>query len=101
MRPAPPDAAIPTSVTPSAYGTEERMSTSGDERFARATLCAVAEPGDAMLGRLIARLGPVGALDAIRTGSAPAGVVAGEHAGLRLAERLESWRIRLGGADPN
>ena len=42
------------------------MTVSDDERLARATLCAIAEPGNALLGALIARRGPLGAVAAIR-----------------------------------
>ena len=43
------------------------MTVPDDERLARALLTRVAEPGDEHLGRLIAELGAVGAVDAIRT----------------------------------
>jgi DNA processing protein len=76
------------------------MTVSDDERLARATLCAIAEPGNALLGRLVARLGPYGALDVVRTGRTPDGLVTGEQAGERLAEHVVSWRIRLSAADP-
>jgi DNA processing protein len=77
------------------------MTVSDEERLARATLCAIAEPGDALLGGLIARLGPLGALDAIRTGVASGDlVITGGKAGPRPADRLTRWRIRLRAADP-
>jgi DNA processing protein len=76
------------------------MTASDDERLARATLCAIAEPGDALLGALVARVGPLGALDAVGTGVAPDDVVTGEKARHRLAQHLASWRIRLAAADP-
>lgn len=44
------------------------MTVSDEERLARALLTRVAEPGDAHLGRLIAELGPIGAVEAVRTG---------------------------------
>jgi DNA processing protein len=76
------------------------MTVSDDERLARATLCAIAEPGNALLGRIVARLGPFGALDVVRAGRAPDGLVAGGPARERLAEHVASWRIRLSAADP-
>jgi DNA processing protein len=86
------------------------MTASDAERLARATFCAIAEPGSASLGRLIARLGPLGALAAIRTGvlpgnaapgnAAPGDGMVGAQAGQRLAEHMASWRIRLQTADP-
>jgi DNA processing protein len=76
------------------------MTVSDDERLARATLCAIAEPGNALLGRVVARLGPFGALEVVRTGRAPDGLVTAERARERLAEHVASWRIRLSAADP-
>ncbi len=96
------------------------MTVSDDERLARATLCAIAEPGNALLGALIARLGPLGALDAVRTDVPPDDLTTGDliagdqmtgdlvagdlvtdgKARRRLAEHLTSWRIRLRAADP-
>jgi DNA processing protein len=71
-----------------------------DERLARATLCAIAEPGDALMGAVIARLGPREAVEVARSGLPPDDVVTGERARKRLAERVASWRIRLRAADP-
>ncbi|HEX6469354.1 MAG TPA: DNA-processing protein DprA [Streptosporangiaceae bacterium] len=76
------------------------MTVSDAERLARATLCAIAEPGNALLGRLVARLGPVGAVDAVRAGIAPDDLVTRGKPTERLAEQLDSWRIKLGAADP-
>ena len=76
------------------------MTVTDDERVARATLCAIAEPGNALLGALVARLGAGGAVAAIRAGTPPGDLVAGDKAGHRLAEYLASWRIRLRDADP-
>ncbi|HEU5158344.1 MAG TPA: DNA-processing protein DprA [Streptosporangiaceae bacterium] len=76
------------------------MSASDDQRLARATLCAIAEPGNALLGALVARLGPLGALEAVRAGAPPHDLVTGDQARSRLAEHLASWRIRLTAADP-
>ncbi|WP_030164322.1 DNA-processing protein DprA [Spirillospora albida] len=68
-----------------------------DERIARATLTAVAEPGDVLLNRIIAHAGAEGALDIIRTARIPHGLpVTGKE-----AERLDHWRIRLAGAEPD
>jgi DNA protecting protein DprA len=66
------------------------------EREARAALCALAEPGDAFLNRLIDRSGAAGALAAIRDGRLPPDLPAGEGE----ARRFEQWRIRLSAAEP-
>jgi DNA processing protein len=76
------------------------MTVSDDERLARATLSAIAEPGTALLGALVARLGALGAVAAVRAGSPPGDLVTGDRARHRLAEQLASWRIRLRAADP-
>jgi len=73
------------------------MTVSDEERLARAALCAVAEPGEALLGRLIDRLGPQGALAVVRgTEPVPDGVPVTE----RVRTRLAAWRARLDDADP-
>ncbi|SEG87009.1 DNA processing protein [Thermomonospora echinospora] len=72
------------------------MTASDEERFARAALCAVAEPGEALLGRLIARVGPCGALAVVRGEEPPPdGVVIGDGG----HRRLTAWRARLRAAD--
>jgi DNA processing protein len=76
------------------------MTVSDDERFARATLCYIAEPCDRFLGRMVQRFGAVGALDAVRAGAAPPGLVSGEPESRRLAEHMGWWRVRLPSADP-
>ncbi|WUH96897.1 DNA-processing protein DprA [Spirillospora sp. NBC_00431] len=68
-----------------------------DERTARATLTAVAEPGDAFLNRIIDHVGPERTLESIRTGRLPEGV----PADLKETRRLEHWRIRLIAAEPD
>lgn len=68
-----------------------------DERTARATLTAIAEPGDAFLNRIIDKAGPGRALEAIRTGRLPDDV----PASLKEIDRLEHWRIRLIAAEPD
>ncbi|TYK48319.1 DNA-processing protein DprA [Actinomadura decatromicini] len=68
-----------------------------DERTARATLTAVAEPGDAFLNRIIDTSGPERALEAIRTGRLPDDVPAGP----KEIDRLAHWRIRLIAAEPD
>ncbi|RKS75014.1 DNA processing protein [Actinomadura pelletieri DSM 43383] len=68
-----------------------------DERTARATLTAVAEPGDAFLNRIIDRSGPEQALESIRTGRLPDGLSASP----KEIQRLEQWRIRLIAAEPD
>ncbi|MFB4316769.1 DNA-processing protein DprA [Actinomadura sp. 21ATH] len=66
------------------------------EHAARAALCAVAEPGDTFLNRVIDEAGAPAALTAIRDGRPPAGldVTEGER------RRLERWRVRLRSASP-
>jgi DNA processing protein len=76
------------------------MTVSDEERLARATLCAIAEPGDTLLGALVARLGPLGAVAVVRAGSPPGDLVTSDKAGHRLTQHLASWRIRLRAADP-
>ncbi len=68
-----------------------------DERTARATLTAVAEPGDTFLNRIIDHSGAEQALEAIRTGTLPEGVLAD----VKEVRRLEQWRIRLIAAEPD
>ncbi|XRQ03797.1 DNA-processing protein DprA [Actinomadura welshii] len=68
-----------------------------DERTARATLTAIAEPGDAFLNRIIDHAGPEEALEAIRTGALPHGLLADA----KEVKRLEQWRIRLIAAEPD
>ncbi|MEU6035632.1 DNA-processing protein DprA [Actinomadura sp. NPDC047616] len=65
------------------------------ERLARAALTATAEPGDALLNRIVDRLGPVGAVEAIRTGDVPDDLLSE-----RLARCLQHWRIRSAAAEP-
>ncbi|TDE18958.1 DNA-processing protein DprA, partial [Actinomadura sp. 6K520] len=68
-----------------------------DERTARATLTAVAEPGDTFLNRIIDHSGAERALESIRTGSLPDGVIADT----KEVKRLGQWRIRLIAAEPD
>ncbi|MCW2885033.1 MAG: processing protein [Streptosporangiaceae bacterium] len=75
------------------------MTVSDDERLARAMLSYLAEPGDALLGRLVARVGPLATLDVVRSGRVPTGLVGGRDE-RRLTERLAGWRVRLPNADP-
>ncbi|WP_131738009.1 DNA-processing protein DprA [Actinomadura roseirufa] len=65
------------------------------EHTARATLTAVAEPGDALLNRIIDRTGGVGALEAIRTGRLPGDVPVTPQE----LQRLDHWRVRLATGD--
>ncbi|MCW2917872.1 MAG: protecting protein DprA [Actinomycetia bacterium] len=76
------------------------MTVSDDERLARAMLSYLAEPGDGLLGRLVAHTGPLGALEVVRSGRPPAGLVGRERDERRLAERLAGWQVRLPTADP-
>ncbi|WP_433477882.1 DNA-processing protein DprA [Spirillospora sp. CA-142024] len=68
-----------------------------DERTARATLTAVAEPGDAFLNRIIDHCGPEEALETIRTTRLPDGLPATP----KELQRLGNWRIRLIAAEPD
>ncbi|MFG2086545.1 MULTISPECIES: DNA-processing protein DprA [unclassified Spirillospora] len=68
-----------------------------DERTARATLTAVAEPGDTFLNRIIDHSGPERALESIRTGGLPGGL----SADAKEIRRLGHWRIRLIAAEPD
>ncbi|MBA9007104.1 DNA-processing protein DprA [Thermomonospora cellulosilytica] len=73
------------------------MTVPDEERLARATLCAIAEPGEALLGRLIDRVGARGALAVVRgTEPVPDGVPITDRARARLA----AWQARLAGTDP-
>lgn len=86
----------------------EKMATQA-ERLARAALCVVAQPGDALLGAIIARLGAVGAIEAALRGRTPTDLAADLSTGpaadsvadedTRLANRLEGWGVRLAAAD--
>jgi DNA processing protein len=71
---------------------DESMIVSAEERLARATLTHIAEPGDALMGRLILADGAEGALDLVRTGDPP-----GEPG---FEKRFSAWRARLPDADP-
>ncbi|GAB7180777.1 DNA-processing protein DprA [Kitasatospora sp. Ki12] len=63
------------------------------ERVARALLSRLGEPGDAVIGRWLARLPAVDVVEAIRTGAVP------DHPGLDAA-RLSGYQARLPGPDP-
>lgn len=77
------------------------MTISDEERLARATLSYLAEPGSALLGRLVGLAGPLGALEAIRTGKPPAEFpIETDQDRRRTVECLAGWRIRLPTADP-
>ncbi|MQY03012.1 DNA-processing protein DprA [Actinomadura macrotermitis] len=71
-----------------------------NDRTARAALTAVAEPGEALLNRIIDRAGPAGALEAIRAARPPEDVITTEHDVPRAVARLQQWRIRLQAVDP-
>ncbi len=58
---------------------QERLPVSQEERLARITWARISEPGDRRAQALVARLGPVEALRAVREGD----------------PRLERWRVRL------
>ncbi|MEV5576027.1 DNA-processing protein DprA [Spirillospora sp. NPDC052269] len=74
-----------------------------DDQTARATLTALAEPGDPVLNQIIDRAGAPTALDAIRSGRLPdelAVSIANGSEVARMTERLAHWRIRLSAAEP-
>lgn len=89
------------------------MTVSAEERLARAALTHIAEPGDELLGRLIAAEGAVDALEAVRSGVLPSVCDPGtadspvppdvrQNTSGRPApgRRLAAWRARLPGAEP-
>lgn len=70
---------------------------SDGDRTARAALARLAGPGDRELGRLVRGLGPVAALDLIRSGGpSPAAPL---EDGPPDPERLRRWRARLPSVD--
>ena len=72
---------------------------SAEERHARALLTRVAEPGDELLGRLIAAEGAIGALDVIRSDASP-GSCPTDLGGGDPGRRFAAWRARLPGVEP-
>ncbi|MFV0254373.1 MAG: DNA-processing protein DprA [Beutenbergiaceae bacterium] len=75
----------------------ERSVATDDDLIARVAWSRIAEPGDPAAGVLIAGLGPVVALDWLRSGSSqPPGL--SPHRGWRLA--TDRWRPRLRDLDP-
>ncbi|MFC9977197.1 DNA-processing protein DprA [Spirillospora sp. NPDC127200] len=72
-----------------------------NDRTARAVLCAIAEPGESLINRLIDHTGPAGALESVRTGALPHDLAPSPHEKARIAGRLEHWRIRLTTATPD
>lgn len=71
-----------------------------DETMARAALCAAAEPGEALLNRLIDHVGAREALEAVRTQRVPDGLTASKDEEHRCERRLQRWSIRLAAAAP-
>jgi DNA processing protein len=67
------------------------MTVTDTERLARVTLTHLAEPGDRHLGRLVAEVGPVAAVETVRTGT-----TSDED----LHAAIPRWAKRLAGADP-
>jgi DNA processing protein len=65
-----------------------------EERLARALLTCMAEPGDERLGRLVDQEGALGALDAVRSGTAPDIPDRAD-----LEKRIPAWQARLSEAD--
>lgn len=74
----------------------EGVKVSAQERVARAMLSYLAEPGGGLLGRIVAALGAEEAVEVLRSGVAPKGVVRGE----RDRRTLEGWRMRVPSARP-
>jgi DNA protecting protein DprA len=70
----------------------------GDERLARATLMRLAEPGDVLMGRLIAEHGAGGAVEQVRRGRLETAAWS-DGFGERLTRSLAAWRTRLTLAD--
>ncbi|MBW8486029.1 DNA-processing protein DprA [Actinomadura parmotrematis] len=66
-----------------------------DDRQARATLAAIAEPGEALLNRIMEQGGPQGALEAVRRTELPAGFEVDGRMKGKAVKRLARWRIRL------
>ncbi|GII01105.1 DNA-processing protein DprA [Planobispora takensis] len=85
-----------------------------NDRFARLTLMRLAEPGDAVMGRLVAAHGPEAVVAQIRAGRLDAGFTrwfagtcrrgadgrADDEAAAKLDRILASWTARLKTADP-
>lgn len=74
-----------------------------DDRTARATLTALAEPGEPVLNGILDRLGAPETLAAIRSGRLPDELKAGiadDSEVTRMSGRLAHWRIRLSAAEP-
>ncbi|MEO5877740.1 MAG: DNA-processing protein DprA [Streptosporangiaceae bacterium] len=69
------------------------MNATDEERLARVCLSRLGEPGDAPLGRLVARVGAVGAVASVRTGRVPPDLGITE-------EKVGGWQIRLPKTDP-
>ncbi|MFF2044765.1 DNA-processing protein DprA [Kitasatospora sp. NPDC058170] len=77
----------------SAAATAATAPAADPERYARAALTRLGEPGDAVVGRWLSRLDAAALLQAIREGAVP------DHPALD-ADRLASYRARLAGLDP-
>ncbi|MEV0406947.1 DNA-processing protein DprA [Actinoallomurus sp. NPDC050550] len=75
------------------------MMISAEERRARALLTRIAEPGDELLGRMIAAEGAIGALDVIRSDAVPDSGPTDSGRG-DPGRRFAAWRARLPDADP-
>jgi DNA processing protein len=75
----------------------------GDDRVASAVFTHLAEPGNMLLGHLLARVSPGQALAAIRSGTIP-GPVADSFSPSELAEFRSAhgrWRVKLPGIPPD
>ena len=78
-------------MTAAAGGTVPRGAVSEEERCARAALTRIAEPGDALMGRLLCDPGPVEVLRLLAAGGPLPGTSERKAAG---------YRVRLEGLDP-
>lgn len=76
---------------------------SRQELEARAVLMRTADAGDALMGRLVARYGAIGAVEAVRARALPSEFVAREaqrDRAIKLDQRLSTWHARLVAAQP-
>jgi DNA processing protein len=87
--PAAEAAALVRAVTPDRELDRDAIA----ERFARARWSAIAEPGDADAGRLIAATGVTQSVEHLANGTAPAAL--DEIAGGSFSDALDRWRPRV------
>jgi DNA processing protein len=76
---------------------------SRQELEARAVLMRTADAGDALMGRLVARYGAIGAVEAVRARALPSEFVVREaqrDRAIKLDQRLSTWHARFVAAQP-